>query len=457
MNDIALSQRDPRWANRDLGETLGGKTIGEAGCLLTCLAIILRKVYGTDVIPPTLNNALARASTPFVDDDTLVWDKLWPLFYKFISSYRQDGSFSISGLSDLMRRGEVVLRYGNSVHFVYLESIDDGVPTIIDPYTGKRCSDIGVPTGVRVLNTVHIQQPTMVGLHDRSGGDWMVCNGVKGACTIPLYVKHIMDDINPNYNLGLSYMITADVHPIISCRYHYATDDGGAGTSPPASMVSKFENVIIKLMEANPGCSFVYLNEMNNPREHSCEDVLTPSWYVESYNRLWSRKPELVYLSPGAIDPYNAESDAWHDWRVTWRWCLDNIKGADFLAFHAYTHGPGPIIEQITSTQEFGDPPLLGVYYDMMVLKSQQDIVPARFVDLPQYVTEFNHFRKRDGMLGWDRYAGEYMIKCYEFFSKQGIVYATAFRYNFNQWRLDDKSSVLDAIISYDKVIRGLS
>jgi len=33
--DVALSQRDPRWAHRDLGEDPGGETIGDAGCLLT--------------------------------------------------------------------------------------------------------------------------------------------------------------------------------------------------------------------------------------------------------------------------------------------------------------------------------------------------------------------------------------------------------------------------------------
>lgn len=153
MIDIALSQRDPRWADHDLGEIPGGETIGEAGCLLTCLAMILREVYGTNVIPPTLNDALARARTPFVTDDILVWNELPPLFNEFSRSLYQNCAYTAPELERLQADGwSVVLRIGNSTHFVYLSHVDGLHAVVIDPWDGeyhyRSASDF---TGVRAL------------------------------------------------------------------------------------------------------------------------------------------------------------------------------------------------------------------------------------------------------------------------------------------------------------------
>ena len=453
MTKIALSQRDPPWADKNLGEDPGGPTIGTHGCLVTSLAMVCRKQFGTDVTPDKLNNALALAGTPFVQDHYLMWEPIPPLFHRFVEGLRSDRTYSAAELEQMQADGwSIILRQGtgDNTHFVYLDRVEGGRLWIIDPWWGEYFrKNPGGFTGVRALRR-EVEKPprpqTLPGLHDRSGGDWMVENGVRGACTTPVYLKHKMEDRTPQYHLGLEYMIAAGVTPIISVRYHYATADGGDGTSPPAHLVAKFEDAFVELMRANPGCRFLYLNEQNNPREHPRGVVLTPEWFIASYNRVWARKPACALLAPGPIDPYNAASHVWHDWRITWRLVLDSIAGADFLAFHAYTHGPGPIIEQITSTKQFGDAPLVGVYYDMMVLKSQQEIVPVRFANLPQMVTEFNHFQKRNGEYGWDGDAGEYLKACYQFFSEHGIEYATAFRHNFDQWRMSDKSEILNAM-----------
>jgi len=190
----------------------------------------------------------------------------------------------------------------------------------------------------------------------------------------------------------------------------------------------------------------VLCNEMNNPREHPRGFELTPQYYLESYRRVWDSMPSGCQLSPGAIDPYNAQSAAWGDWRRSWGWVLGGLSGADFLALHAYCHGPGPIIEQIWHDKQFGDAPLIGVYYDMRVLESQQAIIPPEFAGLPQVVTECNHFMRRDGTVGWDQDAGDWTREAYRYFAERGIAGVTLFRFNYDQWRFGDIPGVLDAL-----------
>jgi len=152
-NRIALCQRDPRWAAHNLGEEPGGPTIGKSGCLVTCLAMILRWLYCTDVTPDKLNDALARAETPFVDDDILVWRALPPLFRKFTDSLFVNRSHSAAELEALQADGwAVVLRQGNSSHFMYLSHVESGQLGVIDPWYGKlRRMNPGSFTGIRAL------------------------------------------------------------------------------------------------------------------------------------------------------------------------------------------------------------------------------------------------------------------------------------------------------------------
>lgn len=53
-----FSQRDPRWADIHLGT--GQETLGQAGCLISCIASALCDVAGYDTDPGRLNRWLAR-------------------------------------------------------------------------------------------------------------------------------------------------------------------------------------------------------------------------------------------------------------------------------------------------------------------------------------------------------------------------------------------------------------
>jgi len=59
MGLTAFSQRDPRWADIRLGLS-GQETIGLAGCLMTCVASLVRDIAGLDTDPGRLNRWLAR-------------------------------------------------------------------------------------------------------------------------------------------------------------------------------------------------------------------------------------------------------------------------------------------------------------------------------------------------------------------------------------------------------------
>lgn len=134
----------------------------------------------------------------------------------------------------------------------------------------------------------------------------------------------------------------------------------------------------------------------------------------------------------------------WGDWRKSWAWVLSTIDGADFLALHAYTHGPDPTL--IWGTKKFSDDPLKGVYYDMRVLESQQDIIPARFQDRPVVITETNHWVRNDGSVGWESDAADWVREAYKYFARKGVVGACLFRHGYEQWRYGDIPGILDAL-----------
>jgi len=123
---------------------------------------------------------------------------------------------------------------------------------------------------------------------------------------------------------------------------------------------------------------------------------------------------------------------------------LKEIGGAGFLALHAYTHGSDPAL--VWGHRKFTDEPLTGLYYDMRVLENQLDIIPDRFQHLPVIVSETNHWVKRDGTVGWDEDAGEWVRQAARYFTSQGIAGMVLFRFNYDQWRFSDIGSVLDAL-----------
>ena len=302
----------------------------------------------------------------------------------------------------------------------------------LDVKVGTRYADPGIlmqwPDGGQTTAF------TLRGVHDRAGGDWLIEEGLSGWCLIPVYLG-----TDPQ---SLNLPAHSDVRYVVNLRYGWAVDDGGQGTIPGPDKLDLFERACIETMECNPGAwGFVYCNEMNNTREWAKGHTLTPSYYLASYNRVWARKPAGARLLPGAIDPYNP---GWGDWRECWHEVLRLLAGCDGLAWHAYTHGPDPAL--IWHSKQFGDDPLTGVFYDLRVLESQQAIIPGALRNLPQIVTESNHYVRNDGQVGWEADSGQWVTDAYRYFASRGIIGACLFRFNFNDWKFGNLPAVLCAL-----------
>lgn len=141
--DIALAQKDPRWAAYDFGTEpdppSNQETIGRYGCFLTGFAIILRKIYGRDMTPPLLDKLLVAAGTGYTNDNFMAWETAVPLFPALDGQLKDNLSRSGRELQRLLEDGwEIILRRADGGHFVYLEHVEGNTLHIIDTWDGKR-------------------------------------------------------------------------------------------------------------------------------------------------------------------------------------------------------------------------------------------------------------------------------------------------------------------------------
>lgn len=183
-DDIALAQKDPRWAAYDFGAEpdppSNQENIGRYGCFLTGFAIILRKIYGRDVTPLLLDKLLVAAGTGYVNDNFMAWETAVPLFPAFDGQLKDNVSRSARELERLLQDGwEIILRRADGAHFVYLERVEGNTLHIIDTWDGKRKAHAaGAYRGVRAARVKTRSGRTapaklLAGLHDLQGAENM--------------------------------------------------------------------------------------------------------------------------------------------------------------------------------------------------------------------------------------------------------------------------------------------
>lgn len=138
-SDIAQGQSWEQWRGLRFGEDVA-TTIGQYGCFLTGLSIMLRNAYERDVTPPILDRLLVAARVAYWNDNLLDWGAAVGLFAAFSQSVKSDQQYSGAELSSLLDDGwEIILRRADGEHFVYLENVDvDGRLAIIDTWDGLR-------------------------------------------------------------------------------------------------------------------------------------------------------------------------------------------------------------------------------------------------------------------------------------------------------------------------------
>jgi hypothetical protein len=453
-DDIALAQTDRRWAAYDFGEhpDQNAETIGRYGCFLTALAIILRKVYQRDLLPPVLDKLLVVARAAYINDNIMAWEGAVSLFPVFDDKIKDNRRRSARELQRLMQDGwEIVLRRADGGHFVYLEAVEGDVLHIIDTWDGvrkqKRASNY---LGIRAAHLKSGPAPpappkVLVGLHDQAGGEWMVQQGIEGCC-----LAHYAIQRRPT-RIDCTHLQDAGITVVCRLNWGYA---GGAGTLPRPKDRAAFVDAVVDTMVSARGVDYFHVgNEPNNRQEwpgfgSADEFALTPEYVTDIYNEVWHRVAGRAKIGPPPIDPYFGPNSNNRDW---WDYMLNNITGADALFLHAKTQTNDPA--EIWSRQRFVHEPLTWQYMHLRTVETTLEVVPSRFDELPVYVTELNpqHRTRIGGELGWVPDNAEWVRQALEYFREERPVAGVMF-YRYEQagdqksFGLENASAILSAI-----------
>ncbi len=206
-------------------------------------------------------------------------------------------------------------------------------------------------------------------------------------------------------------------------------------------------------------------NEQNNPREHPGGfehpvEHITPERYADAFNRTYSQIKRVLpnaIVCPGALDPYNympmqlLGGERWRplDYFVT---MLNQIEALDGVILHAYTHGPDTTL--VTHLKRFGDGtgPLWDHYYDFQTYRVFMERIPARWRDVPVYITEINHIHRPSGEhdQGWLNQNSGWIQAVYAEIDRwnqmpyaQQIRCGLIYRWMGDAWSIEGKPEVL--------------
>jgi hypothetical protein len=457
--DIALAQSDPRWAGYDFGEQPGTDegTIGRYGCFLTGLATILRRVYQRAVTPPVLDKLLVAARAAYANDNLLMWEGVVPLFPAFDDGIKDSTPRSARELRQLLRAGwEIVLRQADGSHFVYLEDVEGDVLHIIDTWDGKRKEKSAADyAGIRAVHIKSRGYPLppkiLVGLHDESGGKWMVEHKIAGCCLVhqPVQRQPAKIDCRHLQKAGIT----------VICRLNWGYADG-TGTLPRPADKQAFVDAVVKTILTAQGVNYFHVgNEPNNRSEWpgygtNREFALTAAYVTEIYNEVWERvagadsSSPKVRLGPPPLDPYFGPHSNNREW---WQYILDNIVGADALFLHAKTQTNAP--NEVWSRMRFTDEPLTWQYLHLRTVETALAILPDRFRSLPIFVTELNPqcLETIKGKTGWMPDNAEWVHEALDYFrGERPVTGVVLYRYepagDQASFGLESKTAILNAI-----------
>ena len=261
-------------------------------------------------------------------------------------------------------------------------------------------------------------------------------------------------------------------------RLNHGYEPGG--TLPISSEYDNFAAAAARWVEVNlkhPDMSpddytftIQIANEQNNPREHPGglehpTEHITPERYAAAFNKTYraikATMPNAIVCT-GAIDPYNYMP--WHKMGGKQMRPLDyfdtmmaNIDQLDGVILHAYLHGPDP--KRVTELNRFanGDPsnPLYDHYFDFQTYRLFLERIPAKWRDVPLYITEMNHICRASGAphcdrdQGWEGYNSGVVREIYKDLNNwnqtpyaQQIRCGLLYRWSGDQWEIHNKGGV---------------
>lgn len=372
-------------------------------------------------------------------------------------------------VNQIVSRGQMIGRVGNAFsryayHLHYdVAVIDLGQKPADWPGddSGRVLRDYVDPLAFTVTHRppqAKPKTPLLIGLHDEPGGQWMKDNGIKGVCllTIQVQTQPVLLDLRDLANAGVTVLL----------RVNYGYADG-TGTIAPPDQLAAFEEAVAQTLNNAQGVTAShYGNEINNASESPGWNpkvnapgpnyfALTPSYYIESYNRVWYKIRSDVKLGPSPLDPYYGPpfpylkySSNNRDW---WMALLNGIAGADALFFHSKTQDNDPA--NIRSAARFGGDPLTWQYFHFRTIETGLNDVPNRFKTLPVYVTEANPQVKADKSLGWEAGNSKWVTECVNYLQvwnaaigTQPVNGAVFYRWQNDAWALDGKPVILNQI-----------
>jgi len=126
---------------------------------------------------------------------------------------------------------------------------------------------------------------------------------------------------------------------------------------------------------------------------------------------------------------------------------LEGIEELDGFALHTYTHGPD--VDLITTLKKFTDDPIKDHYYDFQAYRPFVEAIPPKWRDRPVYITETNHWTKKDGSLGWENRNIGWVRAAYEEIHRWNSTPHTRqihclllYRWQGDEWAIDIKDQV---------------
>jgi hypothetical protein len=154
-------------------------------------------------------------------------------------------------------------------------------------------------------------------------------------------------------------------------------------------------------------------------------------------------------MSPGALDPFNAQAGNPFDWLNS---IYSMILGAEFVTAHGYVRGPDSSL--VGSPEKFANVPLRRQYLNFPgCVTALLESLPEIFKTLPIYITEACPLWKTSeefGDWGWvsDARADELLGALYGAAEECGFAGLALYRWAGDEWALENNAVVKNGVLS---------